>query len=295
MTTERSPGTIRPAGSVVDVSGILSGPPDLGGPRRKKATWPTCEAVRGTTVRHRTSGTVGRIVKFAGTQVTLRDARGREHVLPVADGAFSVEGRTVTLIRPAPAPKAAGPSETASGSVPAPTTGARVARPSRILVEGIHDAELVEKVWGDDLRAEGVVVEPLHGADDLAAIVAEFDPGPDRRLGVLLDHLVANTKESRIAAEVDHPDVLICGHPYVDIWQAIRPEAVGIAGWPEIPMGTDWKQGVCDHLGFAGTPGELWTALLARVSSFRELEPGLVGAVEQLIDFVAPPPADDPA
>ena len=29
---------------------------------------------------------------------------------------------------------------------------ARVARASRIFVEGRHDAELVEKVWGDDLR-----------------------------------------------------------------------------------------------------------------------------------------------
>ena len=34
-------------------------------------------------------------------------------------------------------------------------------------MEGKHDAELVEKVWGHDLRIEGVVVEPLHGVDDL--------------------------------------------------------------------------------------------------------------------------------
>jgi hypothetical protein len=30
-----------------------------------------------------------------------------------------------------------------------------VARASRIYVEGKHDAELVEKIWGDDLRAIG--------------------------------------------------------------------------------------------------------------------------------------------
>lgn len=274
------------------MSGILSGPLDASGARRPAKTWPTCEATKGTTVRHRTTGTVGTIVKFAGTQVTLRDANGREHVLPVAAGAFSVGGNTVTLVRPAPSARADGPRETASGSVPPTTTGARVARPSRIMVEGIHDAELVEKVWGDDLRAEGVVVEPLHGADDLAAVVAEFEPHPNRRLGVLLDHFIANTKEWRIAERIDHPDVLICGHPYVDVWEAIRPDVVGLDAWPRIPMGTDWKQGICDHLGFTGSPGELWTALLGRVTSFRELEPGLVGAVEQLIDFVAPPPAD---
>ena len=38
---------------------------------------------------------------------------------------------------------------------------ARVARQSRIYVEGRHDAELVERIWGDDLRHVGVVVEHL--------------------------------------------------------------------------------------------------------------------------------------
>ncbi len=273
------------------MSGILSGPVDGGGPRRATSSWPKVAAAKGLTVRHRTTGTVGRVRRYTGSHVTLVDARGREHVLPVADGAFSVEGRTVTLVRPTPAARPTA-TETASGSVPPPRSGARVARPSRILVEGLHDAELVEKVWGDDLRAEGVVVEPLHGADDLRAVVDEFDPGPDRRLGVLLDHFVADTKEWRIAARVDHEHVLIRGHPYVDVWQAIRPAVVGLDAWPEIPRGTDWKTGMCRELGFPGTPGELWPRLLGRVTSFRHLEAGLVGAVEELIDFVAPPPLD---
>ena len=46
---------------------------------------------------------------------------------------------------------------------------AKVAKASRIWVEGIHDAALVERIWGDDLRVEGVVVEPLDGIDDLDA------------------------------------------------------------------------------------------------------------------------------
>lgn len=276
------------------VSGILSGPMDLSGGRRAPAPkYPTLEATRGLLVRHRTSGVVGTIVAFSGTQVKLRQPSGREQVFPVADGAFSVDGSTVTLVRPKPAAAGAGPRTlTASGSVAVPGHKARVARASRILVEGLHDAELVEKVWGDDLRVEGVVVEPLHGADDLGAVVKEFDPGPDRRLGVLLDHLVDHSKESRLAAAVDHPDVLITGHPFVDVWQAIRPAVIGIPAWPEIPRGTDWKTGICAALRFSGTPGELWTRLLARVSTYRDLEPALVGAVEQLIDFVAPPPED---
>jgi hypothetical protein len=274
------------------VAGILSGP-IADGPRRQKPDWPKVAARKGLTVRHRTTGYVGAIVRFTPTLVTIRDLRGREHALPVADGAFSVEGKTVTLVKPKPAAKT-GPTETASGSIPPPTTGARVARPSRILVEGIHDAELVEKVWGDDLRAEGVVVVPLHGADDLGAIVDEFGPTDDRRLGVLLDHLVSNTKEWHIANGIDDDNVLITGHPYVDVWQAIKPDTIGIAAWPEIPKGTDWKTGMCAALGFAGPPGALWPKLLDRVTSYRHLEPGLVGAVEQLIDFVAPPPESVP-
>ena len=144
--------------------------------------------------------------------------------------------------RPARAPAPAG--RTASGSTAVRTERARVARASRILVEGVHDAELVEKVWGDDLRVEGVVVERLDGMDDLAAVVDAFRPGPGRRLGVLLDHLVDGTKEARVAAAVRHPHVLVTGTPYVDVWQAVRPRAAGIDAWPVVPMGEPWKEGV---------------------------------------------------
>jgi hypothetical protein len=282
--------------NVVVVSGILGGPIDLHGKGRRPPAprYPTVEAIRGLVVRHRTSGVVGTVLSFAGTQVTLRDGAGREQVFPVADGAFSVGGSTVSLIRARARAGGDGASanETASGSVAVPGHRARVARASRILVEGLHDAELVEKVWGDDLRVEGVVVEPLHGADDLERVIDDFEPGPDRRLGVLLDHLVDNSKEWRLAATVTSPDVLITGHPFIDVWQAIKPSAVGIRNWPTVPRGTDWKTGICSALGFGGPPAELWRLLLSRVDTYRDLEPALVGAVEQLIDFVAPPNDD---
>jgi hypothetical protein len=161
-----------------------------------------------------------------------------------------------------------------------------VARASRILVEGIHDAELVEKVWGDDLRVEGVVVERLDGMDHLADVVDEFRPGPGRRLGVLLDHLVVGTKEAAVAAAVRHPHVLVTGTPYVDVWQAVRPRAAGIDAWPVVPMGESWKEGVIARLGVRATPGEFWRGLLGKVRTFADLDPTLVGAVEELIDFV---------
>lgn len=277
------------------MSGILSGPIDQDGPggrQPRRPEWPTQEATVGLTVRHRTTGTVGEVVTFSPQQVVLRDGRGREHVLPVAHGAFSVAGRTVNLVRPKPVDDGA-PSFTPSGSVTPAATGARVAVPSRLMVEGLHDAELVEKIWGDDLRVEGVVVEPLHGADDLVAVIDSFDPGPDRRLGILLDHLVDNTKESQLAWTARRPHVMIRGHRFVDIWQAVHPGVIGIEGWPSVPMGQDWKTGIIEALGFDGTTGDFWRLLLSRASDYRHLDPSLVGAVEELIDFVAPPPEYD--
>jgi len=177
----------------------------------------------------------------------------------------------------------------ASGSIAAPQQRAKVARASRIYVEGKHDAELVEKIWGDDLRDVGVVVEYLEGIDDLPAIVKSFSPAPGRRLGVLVDHLVAGSKESRIAASVRSPDVLIVGHPFIDIWAAVRPGAVGIARWPDVPRGQPWKEGVLSALGWPPEVPAAWQRILRSVTSYADLEPELLGRVEELIDFVTPP------
>jgi hypothetical protein len=162
---------------------------------------------------------------------------------------------------------------------------AKVAQASRIWVEGIHDAALVERIWGDDLRIEGVVVEPLDGIDDLVGDVATFTPGPTRRLGVLVDHLVDGSKESRIVAGVTSPYVLVTGHPYVDIWQAVRPERLGITRWPTIAPGRPWKEGICAALGVA-EPADMWRLILSRVHSYRDVETPLINAMERLIDFV---------
>lgn len=245
----------------------------------------------GLVVKQRSSPIVGSIVGVANGRVVLRDRRGLEHRLALLQGGFELDGEIVTLVEPRTSdlPRQP-PARTASGSIAVPDQSARIARASRILVEGLHDAELVEKVWGDDLRVEGVVVEMLDGADHLEAVVRSFRPGPGRRLGVLLDHLVDGSKESRLARHLDHPDLLITGHPFVDIWEAVRPSVAGIDAWPVVPRGEDWKQGVLDRLGVDAAPGRFWRSLLGRVGSWTDLEPALIGAVEQLIDFVTEPP-----
>ncbi len=238
------------------------------------------------TLTHTGSRFTGDVAGFSqGDRVVLVDDSGRRELFKAHDGAFSHKGVRVALRAPATAGE---PRRrfTASGSVSAGDRRARAARAGRIWVEGIHDAELIEKIWGDDLRAAGVVVEPLHGADELAAAVADFQPGPQRRLGVLLDHLVSGSKESRIAAAVRNDNVLVCGHPYVDIWQAIAPITVGIPNWPSVPQGEPWKDGVVRALGMEVTSGEFWGRVLDAVATYRDVETPLVNAVEQLIDFV---------
>jgi hypothetical protein len=277
----------------VNDDGILAGPIDLDGPRRQPAFPPT-PANPGLVVHHRDTGFTGQVVSYTPAAVRLRDRQNRVRAFRPTAGAFTVDGKAVTLTPPtALGPRARAPRQTASGSVEVTDAPARVARASRLWVEGRHDAELVEQVWGDDLRVEGVVVEQLEGADDLAAKVRSFQPGPDRRLGVLLDHLVEGSKEQRLANEVDSPHVLVRGHRFVDVWAAVRPATLGIEAWPDVPKGQPWKEGVCAALGWRGTTAGFWRKVLRSVTSYRDLEPSLVGPVEELIDFVAPPPTDD--
>ncbi|WP_069811472.1 DUF3097 domain-containing protein [Streptomyces sp. TP-A0874] len=265
--------------------------PDLTPPWKKRRPVPEVPADAELVVEEAGTGFCGAVVRCEktaqGPTVTLEDRFGRHRVFPLEPGGFLLEGRVVTLVPPRPtAPGAAPPARTASGSIAVPGTRARVARAGRIYVEGRHDAELVERVWGDDLRIEGVVVEALDGADELPRIVAEFGPDRDAPLGILLDHLVPGSKESRIAAAVSDEHVLVVGHPYVDVWQAVKPASVGIPGWPSVPRGQDWKAGVCRALGWPENTGAAWQRILASVHSYRDLEPELLGRVEQLIDHV---------
>src|SRR3712207_1863978 len=286
--TARRPAVRRTAAQTRDV------PPrspydNLVHPRTVKKASPEVEAERDLVVEDPSSGFVGAVVRREKDVVHLEDRVGKVRAYPLGPG-FWVDGRPVVLVRPernAPS----GPQRSASGSTYVVGARARVAREGRIYVEGKHDAELVEKVWGHDLRIEGVVVEPLHGVDDLPGIVRDFRPSSGRRLGVLVDHLVTGSKESRIAGQVTGEHALVVGHPFVDIWQAVKPSVVGIRAWPVVPKGESWKDGVCRRLGWEDDTGYVWAQrILARVRTWTDLEPALIGRVEELIDFVTESP-----
>lgn len=259
---------------------------------------PRVEATDGMVLECAATGWCGAVVGWQkgadGWAVVLEDRFGTRRPFSLI-GSFLVEGQLVDLVRPRSAAAAPPARRTASGSIAVVGERARVARASRIWVEGRHDAELVEKVWGADLRIEGVVVEELGGVDDLPARVREFRPGPARRIGALVDHLVPGSKESRLAAEVQEEwgaDVIVLGHPYIDVWQAVRPSVAGIDRWPDVPRSVPWKDGVCAALGWGDDTGRAWRRLLARVDDYSDLEPALLGRVEELIDFVTAPVAE---
>lgn len=264
---------------------------------RDRPSVETLTLERGLVLEHAASGFCGAVLDAEKGHLRLEDRCGAVRMFPLSDG-WLVDGRPVRLAPLRRTPSAV--ARTASGSRAADSTRARVARGSRILVEGRHDAELVERVWGDDLRAEGVVVEGLGGVDDLEDAVRAFVPSERRRLGVLLDHLVPGSKESRIADAVargPHASaVLVVGHPYVDVWAAVRPARLGLERWPAVPREVEWKRGVCAALGWPHADqadiARAWRRILGRVRDWNDLETPLLGRVEQLIDFVTAPSAD---
>jgi Protein of unknown function (DUF3097) len=279
---------------VVDRYGTYGTDVLAAGRRKPRSTEHPAEL--GLVVEDVETGYVGAVVRVEYGRVDLEDRHGHTRGFPLGPG-YLLEGRPVILTAPRrPAPKATG--RTASGSVAVPGARARVARAGRIYVEGRHDAELIAQVWGDDLRIEGVVVEHLGGIDDLVGIVAEFAPRPRRRLGVLVDHLVAGSKETRIADAVRRGpggrDTLVVGHPYVDIWQAVKPQRLGLAAWPEVPRHVEWKHGACAELGLPHANqadiARAWRRIRSSVRDWNDLEPALIGRVEELIDFVTQPP-----
>lgn len=249
-------------------------------------------------------GAVTRVEKSGGVHlVELEDRRGRKRSFPLGGG-FWLEGKPIIALPPkaAPAQKApalttpGGRALTNSGSIAPEKRVARVARQSRIWVEGRHDAELIQHVWGEDLADVGVAVQLLEGVDHLEEILEVFGPTKTVRAGVLVDHLVPGSKESRIAEAVSirwEDAVLVVGHPFVDIWQAVKPQRLGLQAWPDVPRGTDIKQGTLEYLGWPHANqadiAQGWKRILATVRNYKDLEPALLGRVEELIDFVTQP------
>ena len=84
--------------------------------------------------------------------------------------------------------------------------------------------------------------------------------------------------------------MLIVGHPFIDIWAAVKPERLGKKAWPQVPRNVEWKHGVCQSFGWPHRDqadiARAWKHILGGVRGFQDLDPALLGRVEELIDFV---------
>ena len=94
---------------------------------------------------------------------------------------------------------------------------------------------------------------------------------------------------SRLQIDMAHPERLVVGHPFIDVWQGVKPERIGLDAWPVIPRGIEWKHGICAALGWPHADqadiAAAWRRILDSVRDYRDLEPELLGRVEELIDF----------
>ena len=71
--------------------------------------------------------------------------------------------------------------------------------------------------------------------------------------------------------------VKVLGHPYVDVWQSVRPERLGWRTWPVIPRGQSWKHGIVRRARLAApTQADIahaWKRILGTVRTYADLEP----------------------
>ena len=224
----------------------------------------------------------------------LEDRHGVRRPFALRPAAFLIDGEVVTLVRPTVVASTAA-VRSASGSIAVPDHRAVVARGSRIWVEGLHDAELVEKVWGHDLRVEGVVVEPLTVPTTCPPSSPDSPPGRARRLGVLLDHLVAGSKETRLAARASGQAGTLpsSGHPYVDVWQAVDRRPSASTRGRTCPGAGRGRRVCCAALGWPARHAGRHRGRLAlapgHVRTYADLEPSLLARVEELVDVVTAP------
>ncbi|MBA3488176.1 MAG: DUF3097 family protein, partial [Longispora sp.] len=120
----------------------------LAGNWRRRREVPVVAAELDIVVEDADGSFCGAVVGFESDAVILEDRKGHRRVFPLLPATFLLDGEVVTLRRPRSAPVMAPVSRTASGSVALPGGTAKVARASRIWVEGLHDAALVERIWG---------------------------------------------------------------------------------------------------------------------------------------------------
>ena len=273
------------------MAGILSGPIDAPPEDRLAKVYPKVEAVAGMALSHRASGFSGVLVRVEGGGVEIRGRTGLERVFRLAPGAFSVDGRAVSLVRPATRPAAGGrpPGGDRLG------VGGRGRRPG-------PGGPGRSALGGGRPRCRagraGVGRRPAHrrgggGAAGRHRPSGRGDQGVPSRSGPQARR--AGRPPGRRQQGVAHR-LRPAPPPGADHRHPLRRrlgggEAVG-AGHRRLapdPAGVSTGRPACARRSGSAIPPTTWKRILASVSSYADLEPALVGAVERLIDFVTDP------
>ena len=120
--------------------------------------------------------------------------------------------------------------------------------------------------------------------------MARFDPGPGAAAwGCCSTTSSPGSKEQRAAERL--PPTRTCWSPATPsstCGRPIDPSLAGLAAWPDVPRGGRGRR-ACRRPAASSEPAGSGASLLRRVRTYADLDPALVGAVEQLIDFVTVP------
>jgi dihydrofolate reductase len=85
----------------------------------------------------------------------------------------------------------------------------------------------------------------------------------------------SRVSRDRVRSGAGRGHVLVLGHPYVDIWEAVKPAMLGLASWPEVPITVEWKHGICAALGLPHRDqadlAAAWRMILDKVRSWDDL------------------------
>lgn len=79
-------------------------------------------------------------------------------------------------------------------------------------------------------------------------------PHDPNRLGVLVDHLVPASTGLAIVDAVlagSTVNMSVLGHTFIDVWQAVKSNRLGLTAWPEAPRAVERKHGTSDALGWS--------------------------------------------
>lgn len=151
---------------------------------RKPATptYPTQPATLGEVVEVLADGYVGAIVghekTYDGDFIRLENNQGKTRLFKLRPGAFLVDGIRTTLTKPQPAAR---PQRSNSGSTRVVNAPTKVAAPSRIWVEGVHDAAIVEKSGATTSASKALLSNTLK--DSTTSPTGSPNSAPPRAAG----------------------------------------------------------------------------------------------------------------